>query len=276
MKIREIIDRIVAYHPPFSRDRTTDVVKYGDPEQECTGVVVTCFASADVIREATRLGANFIVVHEPLFWSHEEDVDSITRSQVYLSKKALLDAGNICVWRDHDHMHGEGWGRDRKNLDGMFDGIMRELGWEPYLVESPLKPLIYQIPETDATELGLFLKEKAGLKGIRIVGDKHAKVSKVFICEHIGSMDRNAAEKLLRTEMEHFDALIPLEIIDWTLCAFVRDCCQLGKPKVIYNMGHFNTEELGMRYFAKVLPGLLDNAVSVTFVQSGDAYDFIV
>ncbi|MCD7862015.1 MAG: Nif3-like dinuclear metal center hexameric protein [Lachnospiraceae bacterium] len=276
MKIQDIINRIIAYHPPFKGESSTDVVKYGNPDQECTGIVVTCFASANVIREAIRLGANFIIVHEPLFWSHEENIDDISESRILHAKMQLLDQGGIVVWRDHDHMHGQGRGSDRKNLDGMFDGIMRELGWEPYLLDSDLKPLTFKMPPTDATVLGRQLKENIGLNGIRIIGDPHTKVSKIFICEHIGSNDRFAADKILRTELEEFDALIPLEVIDWTLCAFVRDCCQLGTPKVIYNIGHFNFEELGMRYMAKYLPGLLNGSVPVHYVQSGDAFDFIL
>lgn len=276
MKISEITEWVIAYHPPFTREHTTDVIKFGDPEQECTGVVVTCFPSIDVIRRTAELGANFLIVHEPLFWSHEDTTGWLENSAVYQTKRQLLSDAGIVVWRDHDHMHGEGWGPKRVNLDGMYDGIMRELGWEPYLVESKKKPLVFQIPETDGEALGHELMEKLNLKGIRIVGDRHTKVSRVFLCEHIGSNDRNAEEKLLRTEMEEYDALIPLEIIDWTLCAYIRDSCQAGRPKVLYNVGHFNLEELGMRYMARWLPGLLDGQVPVTYVQSGDAFDFIL
>jgi len=63
MKISEIIQKLVAFHPPIDESHTTDVVKWGDPNKECTGIVVTCFASSDVIREAARLGANLIIAH---------------------------------------------------------------------------------------------------------------------------------------------------------------------------------------------------------------------
>jgi len=56
MKISEIIEKLKAFHPEIDESRTSDTLKYGNAEQECTGIVVTCFASADVIREAAELG----------------------------------------------------------------------------------------------------------------------------------------------------------------------------------------------------------------------------
>jgi len=40
MKIAEIIKRVISHHPLFTKEKTTDVIKFGDPEKDCTGVVV--------------------------------------------------------------------------------------------------------------------------------------------------------------------------------------------------------------------------------------------
>ncbi len=278
MKIQEIIDRIIAYHPPMDADPqhpSCDAVKCGDPHQECSGMVVTCFASVDVIRKAIELGANFILVHEPLFWSDDEKTDDLADNPIYLAKKALLEQSNIVVWRDHDHIHG---GKPSpKSEDGIYYGIMKELGWEPYLIGSKNKPLLYRLPETDATALGRELTEKLGLTGMRIVGDPHTKVSKVFIWEHIKERDWNGAErrKLLMMEHEDIDAIIPLETIDWTVCAFIRDSCQLGRPRVMFNPGHFNFEEIGMRHMLSYLPTLIGDT-QLHFVPSGDSFGYLV
>ena len=72
------------------------------------------------------------------------------------------------------------------------------------------------------------------------------------------------------------DLLIPLEIVDWTLTSYVRDACQLGMPKAILEMGHFNTEELGMKYLAKLLPEVTGADVPVKFIKSGDTYSYIM
>ena len=278
MKIQEVIDRIIAYHPPMAPDEhhpTCDTIKCGDMERECTGVTVTCFASADVIRQAAALGDNLIVAHEPLFWSDNEDTAGMEESPVLKGKKALLEQNGITVWRDHDHIHGGS--PVHPPLDGIYYGIMKELGWENYCIGDPTKPLLFQIPETDAERLGEYLKEKLGLKGLRIVGDRHAKVSKVFLWEHISAKDWNGQQqrKLLKVDSEGIDAVIPLEMIDWTVCAYIRDAAQLGCPKVLYNPGHFNFEELGMKHMLSYLSGLLDDQVPCHFVSAGDAFDFI-
>ncbi len=276
MKIAEIIEKLRAFHPEIDESRTCDTLKYGDAEQECTGVVVSCFASTDVIREAARLGANFIITHEPTFWTHEDETDWLSDSKVFSAKKALLDEYGIVVWRDHDRIHGGKPSNNPDHIDGIFYGIMKELGWDEYKLDYPNKPLLFRIPETDAESLGRFLMEKLNLHGLRILGDRHAKVSTVFFCEHIRDHDWKEKEKIKQTEMDKIDALIPFEMIDWSIAAFVRDCAQLGFPKVMYNVGHFNMEELGMKFMAKWLPTVVGEEIPVHHVFSGDAYDYIV
>lgn len=275
MKISEVIARIKESHKP-QEESACDVVKCGDPEQECTGILVTCFASVEVIRAAIEQRANLIVVHEPLFWNHEDETEWINDSAVFREKRALLEQGNIVVWRDHDYVHGGPPMEMGRSLpDGIFCGIAEELGWQRYVSNTPLKPLVFQIPATDAQTLGLMLKEKLGLNGIRIIGDKTADVTTVFICEHLWGNEHDL-KKILRIESEGAQAILPLEIVDWTLCAYIRDCCQLGEKKVVYNLGHFNFEELGMKYLARKIPDLIDHAVQVTYINSGDSFDFIV
>lgn len=275
MKISEVIEKIKHSHGA-QEESPCDVVKFGDPEQECTGILVTCFASVDVIRKAIKQHANLIVVHEPLFWNHEDKTDWISESNVFREKAALLQQGNIVVWRDHDYIHGGPPMETGRTLpDEIFCGIAQELGWERYIFNTPLKPLVFRIPATDAQTLGEQLKEKLNLNGIRVIGDKTADISTVFICEHL-SGSAHDLEKIARIEREGADAILPLEIVDWTLCAYIRDCCQLGKKKVVYNLGHFNFEELGMKRLAKQLPGLLNNEIPVTYCNSGDSFDFII
>ncbi len=275
MKITEIIERIKLSHGE-QEESSCDVIKYGDPEQECTGIVVTCSATVDVIRQALERNANLLVVHEPLFWNHEDTTDWAEGNWALEEKKKLLDQGNIVVWRDHDYIHGGPPMEYGRSLpDGIFCGIARELGWERCVVNTELKPLVFRIPPTDGETLGRMLKETLGLNGIRVIGDKTAEISTVFIGEHLRGGEQDL-QKIARIEREGAEAIIPLEIVDWSLCAYVRDCCQLGRKKVIYNIGHFNFEELGMKHLARNIPELIDHAVPVEYINSGDSYDFII
>ena len=275
MKITEIIERIKLSHGEQEKS-SCDVVKYGNAEQECTGVLVTCCATVEVIRQAIQKNMNLIVVHEPLFWNHEDETGWAEGNRIFEEKKALLDQGNIVVWRDHDYIHGGPPMEEGRSLpDDIFCGIARELGWQRCMVNTKLKPLVFRIPPTDGEALGQMLKETLGLNGIRVIGDKTAEISTVFICEHLRGGEQDLRQ-IRRIEKEGAQAIIPLEIVDWTLCAYIRDCCQLGEKKVVYNIGHFNFEELGMKHLARNIPELIGCAVPVEYMNSGDSFDYII
>ena len=52
MKIREVIEKILEYHPHLEGYKGCDDYKCGDPEQECTGVVTAMVPNVAVIRKA--------------------------------------------------------------------------------------------------------------------------------------------------------------------------------------------------------------------------------
>ena len=143
MKISEIIAKVEAYHGPLEEGRRTcDIVQYGDPDKECTGIVTTCCPTAAVIQQAAELGYNFVLGHEPLFFDGWDETDWQQDNQTYLAKKKLLDDTGIVVYRDHDHMH-------HQTPDGIFTGLTKMLGWEQYLVTDGFMPgCIYELPPT--------------------------------------------------------------------------------------------------------------------------------
>ena len=55
MKIREIVDRILDYHPHLEGYKGCDDYKCGDPDIECTGVVTALTPNITVIRKAIEL-----------------------------------------------------------------------------------------------------------------------------------------------------------------------------------------------------------------------------
>ncbi len=279
MKIQEIIQKLEAFHPEVTDPHTCDVVKIGDPSQECSGIVVTCFCSTEVVRQAAACGANFIICHEPLFYNHDDYTDWLSGDPVYEEKRKLLEEHQIVVYRDHDHIHG---GHSGEMQDGIFVGIMRELGWEDYVVGDKKKPLLYEIPETNIPDLSKFLMENLNLTGIRVVGSYDTVVHRVLFCEHVQGqrpfhegMPTPDNALITKVREEKADVMIPFEIVDWTLSAYVRDSCAEGMPKTILEMGHFNTEEIGMRYMLKYLPRVLGQDIPTKFVQSGDSFSYI-
>lgn len=278
MKIFEVINKLKQCHPAIDEAHTCDVVKFGNTDQECTGIVTTVCATVDVLRRTAELGANLIICHEPLFYSHEDSQDWLQGNSVYEEKVKLLTQAGIVVWRNHDRLHGGSPKRQRKHMDMVFYGIMQELGWESYCIGFPQKPLLYEIPETTAAELTALLVDKLHLNGARVIGNRNAKIRRVFFCEHVNGsnwgMRQPDCEAIQEIETGHYDAMIPFEIVDWTLSAYVRDAAQLGQNKVLIEMGHFNTEELAMKYLARWLTETVTLNVPVQFVQAGDCFTY--
>ena len=277
MTIREIIARVEAWHAPLDcPNRTCDTVKCGDVEQECTGIAVTCYVSMDVIHKAKEQNINLIICHEPTFYSDDEaDARWLRPDPVFRTKWEALAEGNIVVWRDHDHIHGPGGpaATVHEVPDYIFTGIMKELQWEEYAFGEATKPLWYHIPETTVENLAQELLNKLNLTGLRVVGNLDAKVSTVHICEHIFGDER---DNRAICNAQKADVLLPLEIVDWTVSEYVRDAAQQGMPKAILEMGHFNLEEIGMKYMTQWLPDVIDHAASVIYIQSGDSFRYLL
>lgn len=287
MKIIEVIDKIRNFHGALENSRFDKVI-YGDTDKECTGVVTTCAATIDVIRQAAEKGANLIVCHEDVFYNSFDNDELVEGVKLVEDKKKLLDETGIAVWRDHDHMHGGGPGgkpdfskgapkvqRPREKTDYIFYGIMKVLGWDDYVIGDIKKPLLYEIPETDVPSLCGFLMERLDLSGVRVVGNANAKVRRVFFCEHVN--EHRDEDLYKRSEMLTSNVMIPLEIIDWTLSEYIRDAAAMGQDKAILEMGHFNFEEPGMRWMGEDwLPKLLGDGIPVCFIQSGDSFSYIV
>ena len=107
MTVREIVDKIIEKTgvEPLPEDKTCDHLMTGSWDMEVKGVVTTFMATVDVIKEASALGANFIITHEPTWFSGADDTEWLLEDPVYLEKKKLIEENHIAIWRFHDHMH---------------------------------------------------------------------------------------------------------------------------------------------------------------------------
>lgn len=269
MKHRELINVLLSTYPQLPYEHSCDGFKFGQPEDECTGVVTSCALTIDVIKEAAHLGHNLIIVHEPAFYTHDDDTPWLADNAVYQQKKRLLETHHIAVWRNHDHMHV-------MKPDEIMIGVLQELGWQDLTERAPDGfCFIVTLPKTTVRELAVHLKEKLNVRAGRIVGDLDSYVSRVAFCGHVfpswDAKEREATELLSRQDV---DVLIPGELIDWTVTSYARDAQQLSMNKAILQMGHFCWEEPGMKWFAKRLAALAA-PMPVQFVPSGDPYQFV-
>ncbi len=283
MKNREVIEKILAYHPHLEDYHGCDNYKAGDPEAECTGVVTAMTATIHVIKKAAELGANLIVVHEPTFYTSMDGAGWFEEfgNTVYEEKQKLIEAYGITIWRDHDHMHAH-------KPDGIFTGVLKYLGWEESAridtSTGAFAHFLVDIPEMTLEELMAHLTKTIGLNGARYIGDPKKTVKRVALVGHLYPMmlketnpDGSPKEygvQVIRTLEQEADVIIPGEVIDWTVLSYIRDAMQLGRNTAMINLGHYNWEELGMKYAKDWLSELLGGEVPVTYVPSEDMYQF--
>lgn len=269
MKIEAIIQRIEEKHIKLpSEMKTCDGVIYGDTQQECTGILLTCCPSAAIIQSAIKLGCNLIFCHEPTFYHGWDENEWLKENKIYEAKKALLDQYGIVIYRDHDRVHQE-------HPDMVFSGIVRKLGWEKYAASENFFPSSkYVIPETTLRELAMYLGDKMQIDGIRIMGDPDMKVKTVGLMAHFFGNEGDC-DSISDIEKNDYDVIIPGEIVDWTIGEYIQDSNALGRKRGMLNVGHFNLEEPGMEMMEGWLRETLEDQVPVTFVQSGNQYGWI-
>lgn len=281
MKIREVVEKILDYHPHVEGYKGCDDFKCGDPELECTGVITALAPNVSVIKKAIELGANLIVVHEPTFHTSDDDGWNEEFSNSVLEEKLkLLNEHKIVVWRDHDHMH-------MNRPDSIFTGVLKYLGWEENATvdtdTGKYAHFLVTIPQMSVKEIADYLIEKIGLNGARIVGNPDMKATKLAFVGHLYPMNYKRKDgtlgeysvKVIETLEKKADVIIPGEVIDWTVFSYIKDASDLGINKAAINIGHFNWEELGMKYMKDWLSDLLENNVEVTYVPSGDIYSYV-
>lgn len=280
MKINKVIENIKAYHKgewdgkKIDEETTRDKILYGNADVECTGIVTTCWATADVIKEAARLNANLIIAHEALFWNHGDHTDWLleTENKTFIEKKKLLDEYGIVVWRNHDYIHSGIPMEDGSYTDGIFYGVADKLGWTKYISKDVHNPLHYEIPETSVKELATYLVDTLNLNGVKIIGNFDDKVKKIRIPFHVLGDSR---EDIMEADHDGIDCYLTMEVVDFTLAEYIRDASMLKQNKAIIGMGHFNLEEPGMEYMIQYLTDAIGEEIPSHYVQSGDMYQYL-
>ncbi|MNJ49726.1 hypothetical protein D3C77_449740 [compost metagenome] len=71
------------------------------------------------------------------------------------------------------------------------------------------------------------------------------------------------------------DALLAMELVDFSISEYVRDSSMLNRNKVIITVGHFNMEESGMKYMSTYIPIAIEENIPCHFIQSGDTYHYV-
>ncbi|MDQ4139621.1 MAG: Nif3-like dinuclear metal center hexameric protein, partial [Bacteroidota bacterium] len=213
--VKQIIDLFLKEIPEAPFDKTVDTLKSGSLDTKVTGIVTTMFATIEVIRKAIDLKANFIIAHEPTFYSHQDETDWLEKDDVYQYKANLLKQHNIVVWRNHDYLHTH-------KPDGVMAGLVAALGWQKYY--KPETRVRFELPATSLQSLIAHIKDKLNIQMVRFMGDPNQSCRKVLMMPGAPGSRRHIAE----LEKEKPDVLLCGEAQEWETVEYVRDARAKG------------------------------------------------
>jgi hypothetical protein len=144
----DIIELLKAGTDPVSP--TVDKLEPGSAGTRVTGIVTAFSASQYVIEQAISLGANLIISHEGIYYSHQDQREELGHDPVYQQKKGLTANAGLGIYRFHDGVH-------RYKPDGIMEGLLRALDWSQYVTEHRPAVSILSIPAAEVGEIAEYL-----------------------------------------------------------------------------------------------------------------------
>lgn len=239
---------------------TVDKFKAGDPQTAVKGIAVTMMATLDVLKRAAAEGDNFIITHEPTFYSHRDTLgilESENDSVLAVKQKFIRDHG-LVVWRFHDAPHS-------MKPDMINSGIVNALGWQK--MRRAGSDVTFDLPSTSLRSLADKVGEKLGAKSVRISGDPTARVSSVVLTQGFPGFVTNRHA----IQSAHPDVVILGEDHEWESIEYVVDAISEGRIKGLIVLGHIPSEQAGMEEFTKWLRGFVTEA-PIHFVRTADPF----
>jgi putative NIF3 family GTP cyclohydrolase 1 type 2 len=236
---------------PWNDKTYRDTFKAGDPNTPVKGIA-SCFMSTfEVIKKAHSQGLNFVITHEPTFWTDADLIEPIKNDPMYLEKLHFVENNGMVVWRIHDHWH-------RMVPDPMTQGMERLLGWK----EAEAGKRFYKFdPPRKLRDLAEEVANKDYTRSVRIIGDPEMMVSSVARGAHTLSGNVEA--------LEEADVAMASEIREWESVEYMRDLIASGGKKGYILLSHEAGEEEGMVIFAEWMKKVAPD-IRTVFIATND------
>ena len=235
------------------RGGPTDTFKSGDVDTAVTGIATTVMSTFEVLTRAAAAGKNMVITHEPTFWLGNDDVRSFTSDAVYQSKLQFIRDHNLAIWRFHDHLHA-------RQPDMSAIGLAESIGWSSYA--STTEPRIYVLPKVRLRDLAKDIERRLKLPAIRVIGDPQTTVSRAALMQ--GAAPFHAA-----TVLPNVDVIVAGEQREWEGVEYAFDANSAGQKKGLILIGHWVSEDQGMRVCAAWLRSFVTE-VPVEWIPAGD------
>ena len=237
-------------------NNTVDRFIIGDPETEVKGIAVAWQSRTTALKEAIDRGCNLFVTHEPTFYRHREDSESIFDDpQAAAKRKFILDSG-LVILRCHDV-----W--DQMPEIGIVDSWSKHLGLGKQVAAAQYTS-VHQSPAKSLGELAEHVAAATAYLGqpyVEAVGDLEARVTKVGVgcgaIVRIRDMIELGADAVIATD----DGSRYWYTGAWAL--------ETGTPMIVVN--HATAEEPGLRNLAAHIKDRFPG-VKTEFIAQGCMY----
>ncbi|MCL4812475.1 MAG: Nif3-like dinuclear metal center hexameric protein [Vicinamibacteraceae bacterium] len=250
-----VVERIKANLGVPWRGGPTDTFKAGGVETPVTGIATTVMSTYDVIKRAVAAGKNMVVTHEPTFWTGNDDVSGFGTDALYHDKLTFIRDRNVVIWRFHDHLHA-------RQPDMTSVGLAQAIGWGG--LESRDEPRVYVLPPVRLRDLAKDIERRLGLQAIRVIGDPQALVRR-------GALLQGAPPFHAATVFPKVDVIVAGEQREWEGVEYAFDANTAGQKKGMIIIGHWVSEDQGMRLCADWLKTFIAE-VPVEWMSAGDPF----
>ncbi|MEK3878879.1 Nif3-like dinuclear metal center hexameric protein [Paenibacillus sp. FSL M7-0420] len=231
---------------------------------EVQGIVAAFAASQYVVEQAARLGANLVITHEGVFYSHQGHGSTLEQDSVYQEKSALITSSGVSLYRFHDTIH-------RYTPDGITEGLLRELEWEAYVERHLPEVSILSIPEMTVSGVAEYLKQKLNIPYVRVAGNLSATCSRAGV---LVGYRGNGQSVIPMYEQESLDLVIAGEGPEWEVPEYIRDAVRQGKDRALIMLGHAESEAPGMKLLAERLARQFPQ-VPVHYIQDQPVFQIL-
>lgn len=251
----EVVDRIKKnIGIPWKDTTFRDKFHIGGPDMEVHGIATSFGGNFRVLDLADKAGLNFVIVHEPTFYSDADVINWVKDDPMYLWKLDWATKHNIVVWRIHDHAHAH-------HPDFIQTGWDTHSNWNQYLVEGSLTH--WKLPQTTLGELAKYVAKTYSTQSVRVIGDPNLPVTNLMRGGHLLAQNT--------TTLQQADAIIVSECREYDSFEYVRDAVLSGQKKGGIFVSHQTGEDEGMRAFADWLKPLVPE-LQIQFIPTTDEY----
>ena len=179
MNTNDIVTHMISNSPWVNPETTVDTIKAGDGDQSVSTVAVCWYPSLRDLQDATGLGCDLLITHEPVWWDHRDRPDGPWRDRGPGQEKSrLLEESGLVIARLHDT-----W--DNWPEIGIRDSLAKGLGFGRLVGEDETRwHATYEVPEQTLRSFAGYIAEKVaplGEDAVQVIGDPDMKVSRPSI-----------------------------------------------------------------------------------------------